>query len=283
MKPFTNRVVYTLVLLLTCATVSTALAEAKSNPYQAIIERNPFGLKPPPPPPDPTPVVVAAPPGKVILTGITTMFGPPRALLEVTEQETGKAPTVHKPILHEGEREGGVEVISIDLAKSMVKIRLAGIETNVTFETPKLTASAPILATAGGFPPPAGAMSGAPAPFSPANAGGNNLGRGGVTMFGNSGSSSIASPRGSYSGASPTSASPGGYGGYGAAGVPTLGAAATDNSALRSIPSRTIRSDSAGINHAPIDPAKQYLEMAVDHELHSSAGHAYPPLPPPPR
>ena len=36
---------------------------------------------------------------KVILTGITTVFGPTRALLEVTEQEPGKTAVTRRPTL----------------------------------------------------------------------------------------------------------------------------------------------------------------------------------------
>src|SRR5205814_3342893 len=101
MKPFTRRLVYGFAVVLAGSTVQRVLAESKANPYQAIIERNPFGLKPPPPPPDPAPPPPAAPPAKVVLTGISSMFGV-RALLEITEAEPGKSPTTRKPILKEG-------------------------------------------------------------------------------------------------------------------------------------------------------------------------------------
>src|SRR5215212_2083017 len=85
--------------------------DAKQNPYLSIVDRNPFGLKDPPPPPDPTPVAPIVPPAKVILTGITSLFGPSskRALIEITDQEPGKPATVRRPILREGERDGSVE------------------------------------------------------------------------------------------------------------------------------------------------------------------------------
>src|SRR3954462_2463736 len=103
-------------------------SDAKPNPYLSIVDRNPFGLKDPPPPPDPTPVAPVVPPAKVILTGITSLFGPPskRALIEITEQEPGKPASVRKPILREGEREGSVEVLSIDLEKNLVHIKNSG-------------------------------------------------------------------------------------------------------------------------------------------------------------
>src|SRR2546423_7027694 len=121
--------------------VQTASAESRSNPYQGIVERNPFGLKPPPPPADPPPPAPAVPPSKVILTGISSIFGV-RALLEITEQEPGKPPQTRKPILKEGERDGSVEVISIDVEKSVVKIRNGGQEATLAFDAPKLSRDA---------------------------------------------------------------------------------------------------------------------------------------------
>src|ERR1051325_10163168 len=184
MKPMTRRWVAVLAVGL-AGGAQSLLAESKDNPYQAIVERNPFGLKPPPPPPDPTPVVAPTPPGKVILTGITSMFGPtPRALLEITEQEAGKTATTRKPILREGERDGAVEVISIDVEKSLVKIRNAGTETDLTFDTPKLTASAAPAGAPAGFPPPP-LTTAVPNPLFPGAGATNNAGRGGgVTVYG---------------------------------------------------------------------------------------------------
>ena len=217
MKPFTTRLIYGLGSLLAGISVQTVLAEAQPNPYQAIIERNPFGLKPPPPPPDPTPVVPVIPPGKVVLTGITTMFGNPRALFEVTETEPGKPATVRKPILHEGDRDGALEVVSIDVEKSQVKIRNSGIETNITFDIPKLTVAASALPAIGGFPPSplTTGIPGTPGGFSPANA--VNPGRGNPLTYGNSGSVPAPNARAGVPGA------------YGAPGT---------GSGLRSIPTR---------------------------------------------
>jgi len=120
------------------------LSAADANPYQPIVERNSFGLKPPPPPQsDVPPPPPPAPIAKVTLTGITSMFGPSskRALLEIIEQEPGKTGTPRKPILREGEREGTVEVLSIDVEKNTVKIRNGTVETNITFEVAKPSAN----------------------------------------------------------------------------------------------------------------------------------------------
>ena len=296
MKPSTSWPVYVSFGLLAAAQV--ARAEIQPNPYQAIIERNPFGLKPPPPPveaPAPTPTTL---PGRVILTGITTILGPPRAFLEITDQEVGKAATTRKPILHEGDRDGTLEVISIDVEKSVVRVRHAGIETNLVFETPKLAASAP--AAPSGFAPPAAP---APAIYSPPNSAAVGRGSAG-TSFGNSSAATPASYGGgaaSIFGGVPSAGGAGSAGAYGGGTVPAvygsgLGSASTPvfgattasagGTGLQ-IPPRTLRTDTpaAGNPEAPqppIDPAKQYLQMMLDHEVHTQAGRSYPPIPPPP-
>ena len=233
MKPFKTRLVCVLGTLMAGGTVSMALAEDKPNPYQAIIERNPFGLKPPPTPVDNTPPPPVVPLAKVVLTGITSMFHTDRALIEITEQEPGKPPTTRKPILREGERDGSVEVIAIDVEKSLVKIRNGGFETNLSFETPKL-AGAPAGVALPGFPaPPLGAS---PNGFNPPRLSTNTLGRvNGVGVYGNN-----ASPV-------PIRAVPPPYGG-----VPVTGAT---EGGLRSIPSRSMRADSA-IPPLPPSPSR---------------------------
>jgi len=122
-------------------------ADTVSNPYEPIVLRNPFGIKPVPEPPAQPPAgpPVALP--KVILTGITTMFGPPKALIEITEAEPGKAASIRRPILREGEKDGTVEVVSIDAANASVRIKNSGFETNLNFEVAK-SGSVP------GGPPP---------------------------------------------------------------------------------------------------------------------------------
>ena len=169
-----------------------AQADTTQNPYQPIIERNAFGLKPPPPPGSDAPPPPPPPPlAKVTLTGITSMFGPSskRALLEIVEQEPGKAAVPRKPILREGERDGSVEVLAIDLEKNQVKIRNGTVETNITFEVQK-TASAPAAPGALPVHPPPpplnAAFPGAPNPagVTPGTTGVNPAAPGGVTVFG---------------------------------------------------------------------------------------------------
>jgi hypothetical protein len=134
-------------------------ADTGPNPYLAIVDRNPFGIKPAPlvaPAEAPPPPVI--PLAKVILTGITSILGPPRALFEITEQEAGKAPTVSKRVLREGEKDGSIEVLTIDVANNKVRIKNGTTETNVTFEIAKATTPSGAGAAPALVPPPATAI-----------------------------------------------------------------------------------------------------------------------------
>jgi hypothetical protein len=136
-------------LLILSVSIKAHAASSDSSPYQTIVERNVFGLKPPAQPqeePAPPP-----PPSKVTLTGITTMLGNKRALLSVAIQ--GKPPENY--ILTEGQREGDVEVTQIDEKSGLVKIRNQGVEQTLDFKTDGAkTQAAPPPPHAGVLTPP---------------------------------------------------------------------------------------------------------------------------------
>lgn len=111
----------------------TTTAGVGVNPYEWIVERNPFALRPPPVV-DPTPVapVVPAPPlATVEVTGITSILSTPRALLEIVP---GPGKPMLKPILGVGERVDAVEVISISMEKGLVMLRNGSVVTNVSLK-----------------------------------------------------------------------------------------------------------------------------------------------------
>jgi hypothetical protein len=111
-------------------------ATTEDNSYDAIWLRNVFDLKPPPPP-----VVELAktnePPPNVHLTGITTIFGNPRALFMVQKkQEPGKPPSKEESyILREGQRQDVLEVLQINPTAQTVKIKVDDVVSTITFET----------------------------------------------------------------------------------------------------------------------------------------------------
>jgi hypothetical protein len=141
--------------------------EAPRHPYSAISERNVFALKPPPPPPEPP--SEKAPALKITLTGITTILGNKRALLE-TPAEPAKPgqPAKGKQfyMLTEGQRDGDLEVLQIDEVAGTVKVRNSDITETLSFEkngNKPMTAPA-VAGQPGVIPPPIGGMSPIPAP-----------------------------------------------------------------------------------------------------------------------
>ena len=132
--------------------------EPADTPYQTIVDRNVFSLKPPPPPPNaddnkPQPV-------KITLTGITTIFGDKRVLMK-SPAPPGKPGEPAKPelsyILTEGQREGDIEVLEIDDKNGNVKLNNAGtiVTLNIDKDGPKLPTT-PMAGVPGAPPAPGG-------------------------------------------------------------------------------------------------------------------------------
>jgi len=126
-----------------------AVAGVRLNPYEWIVERNPFGLRPPPsavgqPPEPPLPPVPLA---TVEVAGITSILSSPRALLEIVP---GPGKPMLKPILGVGERVDSIEVISINMEQNEVVLRNGTLITNVPLR----------IAKAGLPSPPAGVPTG---------------------------------------------------------------------------------------------------------------------------
>lgn len=145
------------LLLLSAAPGSSIAA---STPYQPIVERNVFGLKPPPPPPDPE--SLKPPPPKLTLTGIMTIFGKKQALLKAPASpapppkpgQPPEQPKEHSYILAEGQREDGITILQIDDKSKSVKLDAEGTIFTLTFPTNEVhTASSP---HPGGLPSPTG-------------------------------------------------------------------------------------------------------------------------------
>jgi len=201
-----------------CALAATALAEW-SNPYtHTIVDRNSFRLVPEPPQAAAVAAPVVAPPLAVVkLTGVMNIGLRPRALLEITSAP-GKQPV--KPILEEGERAEGIEVLSIDVVHNVITIRNAEIVTNLTFEVAHAavaaaTPSPPASFNPGHIPnrpaaappgwPPNGANSTPPSYTPPNPAAVNPASRSGISLLGSGMPAGGPSPRGS----APTVMAPG--------------------------------------------------------------------------
>lgn len=163
MKRRTQAVLLSTLMLATSP--SGLRAQVKDNPYQDIVTRNAFALKPLPPPvpagentPPPSPV-------DVLLTGISTLGGTKKVLLQITDKSPGKNKTEYPPPLVEGDIQGRVEVVSINSDEGKVVIKIDGNEKTLGFDkdAPKAGGAAPN--------PPAmipGMMPGMPPPVNPA-------------------------------------------------------------------------------------------------------------------
>jgi hypothetical protein len=150
----------------TARAVPADSSESSDNPYQSIVDRNVFSLKPPPPPADPAevnkPTVV-----KITLTGVTTILGNKRVLMKTAPPpgKPGQGPASEQSyILTEGQREGDIEVIEIDEKLGSVKVNNGGTIQTLTFEKDgaKLPVTAPPPTPAAGGVPGAGAIPGLP-------------------------------------------------------------------------------------------------------------------------
>jgi hypothetical protein len=283
------------VVFLTSACLWTALAD-ETNTYLSISDRNPFGLKPPPPAQSeaPPPAPPAAPAATIKLTGITSIIGPPKALFEITEPGPGKTP--RKPILSAKERDGDLEVVSINIDKSEVTIRNAGVLTNITFTPIETAAAAP--AGPGGppkpggpvLPPSRGGTAGVPpaaqgGPVIVSRAGANQAtSRNSVTLLGGAaesapGASPTASRVGPTYNAAATAAA-----NLQAGQVATGTAAADAANRLRSIPSRTVRTTAdQNTQNAQAQPAmtKEQLRYWIEANRMASPQLPWPtPVPP---
>ena len=118
-------------------------ADEVANPYKAIVDRNVFDLKAPkiaetaPPPPP------ATPPPNVKLTGLTSIFGKPKALFMLTKAPgSGKgAPAPgsngeESVIMNVGERQGTLELLEIDMKEGTAKVKNDGTEVVLTLPNP---------------------------------------------------------------------------------------------------------------------------------------------------
>lgn len=153
---------------LLCLGAAAGIASADvAGDYKIIIERNPFGLKPPPPPPPPPTNAPVETPTAYKLSGITALFRPPRAMF--VNQPPGK-PTPEYLSLSEGQRQGSLEVLpgGIDIKAGTVKVKIAGEERTLSFEKDGLKGpSSPVVATAPGVPTPMVAPGFNPVPATP--------------------------------------------------------------------------------------------------------------------
>jgi hypothetical protein len=190
-------------------------AEVRDNPYQIIIQRNPFALNPipPPPPPQTNAVVEEKPQVDIKITGISTLLGAPKVFLQVQNQQTKKTEFV---TITQGDPKDGLELLAVDPDAGSVRVRQAdGTELDLDFERNGVKPTGGAVASAVPMPPPPGGGGvvplnrPAPAPLN----------------FNNPGSSAIVN----------------GGGGMNSASMPTPNANAAFPGAVNNMPTRDVR------------------------------------------
>jgi len=170
------------LFVLSSAMICRALTP--DNPYQAIVGRNVFSLKPPPPPPDPESLVKKEPPPKIKLQGLNTILGRRQVLCKV--MMPAKPPERPQPkeesfVMGEGDRQGEIEVLEINMQAESVKFKNHDV---VQLLNMKDDADKPVIAAAPPGLPPGGLPGGLPAlPPPPAF---NASAQGGITTIGGS-------------------------------------------------------------------------------------------------
>ena len=111
------------VLLLCFFTLALAANAVAVSPYDSIVGRNVFGLKPPATNAAP-PVVNPAAAVTIKLQGISTILGRRQVLLKVNTAARPPEPAREQSyLLNEGERDGEIEVVEIDALNGIVKLK----------------------------------------------------------------------------------------------------------------------------------------------------------------
>jgi len=180
------------------ASPEAAEAASPSNPYGIIVDRNIFRLNPPPPPPEPAPVKPADLP-KYMLTGIVTIGDQTRALFALAAKDAKDGPSYFN--LLPSEKQGALELVSIDIKKREVAILNSGTPMTLSAASNSFAASAggpPAEAPGGprgrrlpGFPPPP--QPPAPVPAAPAG-GATAANQGGAIIIGGGGGAGSSEP-----------------------------------------------------------------------------------------
>jgi hypothetical protein len=239
--------------------------------YQLILERNPFSLKDPPPPPA-APAPSNPPPVEVNLkfSGISLTSVGKYAYFVVPPTPGKNTNTLYWKI-SEGDRQGDVEVLSINYEEGEVTVKNAGQQVVLTLKenAPEPTGPASVPRPPGarpGVPRPPGARPAVPVPnrtsrtpsaavrtTQPGRAGGSSAV---VPRAGSARSTTPAASRNSLT----TPRNPGSV------------------SYSRTVPARTVRT--APAQAEPVDPAMQWLLLKAQEEQARSEGIALPPTPP---
>lgn len=184
-SPLLGRSILVSALALIFAPPASALTT--DNPYSAIASRNAFALKPPVVVTNTATTPEAAPAG-IELQGIHTILGKPQVFLKIKQPPRPPKPAEDlSVVLEAGEREGEVQVISIDAAAGIVRLENRGTALALNMKDNAATpTAAPVTAPAvpgltlprpPGLPAPAGVIpQPRPAPTAPGGVSSTTIG-----------------------------------------------------------------------------------------------------------
>jgi hypothetical protein len=265
---FMRSVLKSAVLIFVLSGAGKALAipltELKDN-YQPIIDRNPFGLKPPPPPPtnNPTANVKEKPKLELFLTGITSVGFPriPKQAYLMTKEQNK---STNYYALSEGIEKDGIKILSIDDIGRKVRIHTDEGEMMLSFQThgiappaspkPGMPGAPPVPGQpVPGFPNQPGVLPGVPTPVQAQPI--NGAVQPGNTAYPNAGATRTIPARRVRAG--------------------------TDNSTMNGGAVAPLPGAGGITPHAQaeMDPAEQYVRMHLNRAAAEKQGIPMPPLP----
>lgn len=144
MRHFGKALVWTLVGIATGTVVYGITPDLSANPFQNITLANVFRLQPPPAEPAP-PVKPNPPLPPIALTGIRDGYGKMQALIQVVLPAVPPNPAKTTYLtLAQGERDGEIQVLKIDVKAGTVEVKLFGTVTNLCLNSNAPTAPAPV-------------------------------------------------------------------------------------------------------------------------------------------
>lgn len=257
-----------------------AQAEAQANPYQAIVDRNPFGLRPPPPPAPVAPPTKAEPPPNLSFTGITGDGKGKKAW--IMANIAGKQPPLTYYSLGEKEKQDDIEVLEINTKAEEVKILLRGEPATLTFKdnankTKAVMQAAAIGQPGGAVTPGLPNAAGLPAGVMPQPMGG--AAASGPVMIGKNG---MVVPNAAQPGQNTFVTQPPGGGVNFQGGMSDVtGQYGNNGGGARTLPQRNIRTQTAPVDRqSGMEAAAQQTAAAlINNQIHEAKGIPMPPLP----
>lgn len=249
-------------------------AVTADNRYDAITNRNIFRLNDPPPPVAPPSKEDSTLDRKIEFSGISTVAGHKKAWFVVAPKPGSKDTPLYLS-LSEGERQDFLEVVSIAPDEGEVKIMNSGNAMVLSLKNNSLKpqAVAPAPPAPGGLPVAHTAIP-APRPVPSAPSYGHSATSGHTSYGNNSYGNNSYGNNSSYSRGGVTVSG----------GTPVLQSmpnnGKTENTGLRTIPTRTLRLAPTQQQSPPVDPLTQRVMMEVQQEHARQTGQQLPPLPP---